>query len=180
MVKLNRERIYAVGALLLTVLVAVAAPIWSLQQRSEALQDLADNQELLDKLEAAHQRVAGKTGQHRPTKAPQEAFVNASSSGLASAQLESYLSQLIGKARANLVSSSVKPADRSDGPDTLRIQMNLEVPYETLQSLLYQLEAGTPYVFVDSMSVLPEHAHEASAPMKVTLNLRAFWRRPPT
>jgi general secretion pathway protein M len=183
MVKLDRERTIAVGALLLVLLAAIAVPIWALQQRADAAQDLTDAQELLDKLEAAHQRAAGKTAAqtHRPTKAPQEAFVSASTSGLASAQLESHLSQLISKARATLVSSSVKPADRADGPDTLRIQVNLEIPYDSLQSFLYQLETGTPYVFVDSMSLLPERAQAApAAPMKATLNLRAFWRRPST
>lgn len=183
MVKLDRERAYAVGMLLLILLLSIVVPIWSLQQRSDALQDLADGRELLDKLEAAHQRAAGRTGAqaHRPSKAPQEAFVSASTSGLASAQLETYLSQLIGKARATLVSSSVKPADRADRPDTLSIQVSVEIPYEALQGLLYQLETGTPYVFVDSMSVLPDRARETSAlPMKVTLNLRALWRRPST
>lgn len=181
MLKLDRGKAAALGVLFLVLVASVTAPLWSLQGRSEALDELADGRELLARLEAAHQRAGNRPGAiaQLPAKAPPGAFLNAPTSGLASAQLEAYLSQLFHRQQANLISSSVKQADHAETPDILRVQVNLEVAYETLQGLLYELETGTPYVFVDSMSLQPGSAREArAATMKVTLSLRAIWHRP--
>jgi general secretion pathway protein M len=181
MLKLDRGKTTALGVLFLVLVASVTVPLWSLQGRSEALDELADGHELLTRLEAAQQRAGNRPGAivQLPTKAPPGAFLNAATSGLASAQLEAYLSQLFQRQQANLISSSVKQADHVETPDILRVQVNLEVAYEALQGLLYELETGTPYVFVDSMSLQPGSAREArTATMKVTLGLRAIWHRP--
>ncbi len=55
--------------------------------------------------------------------------------------------------------------------------MNLKA----LRALLYQLESGTPYVFVDALTVQPASAAAGRAAedplLRATLSLRAFWRR---
>ena len=55
--------------------------------------------------------------------------------------------------------------------------MNLEA----LQRMLYQLESGTPYVFVDSLSVqIPGTGAQRAVEdplLRVTLGLRAIWQR---
>jgi general secretion pathway protein M len=184
-VKLNREQTISLAALFLVLLACALAPIWSLKMRSDALQELTDDQDMLERLEAAHQRSGNKPGARgQITAAPTEAFLSAQTSGLASAQLEAYLSQLVLDHRATLISSSVQQANRSDASDVVHVQASLEMPYEGLQALLYKLETGTPYVFVDSMSVEPasaatQRAGVRAAAMKVTLSLRAVWHRNP-
>ena len=55
--------------------------------------------------------------------------------------------------------------------------MNLKA----LRAFLYQLESGTPYVFVDALTVQPAGAVAGRAVedplLRTTLSLRAFWRR---
>ena len=55
--------------------------------------------------------------------------------------------------------------------------MNLKA----LRTFLYQLESGTPYVFVDTLTVQPAGAMAGRAVedplLRTTLSLRAFWRR---
>jgi len=184
--KLDREQVIALAGLVLLVVACTVAPIWVLMDRSEALQELADGQEMLDRLEAAHQRTSGGPGtrEHHVSVAPAGAFLTAATSGLASAQLEAYLSRAMLGQQANLISSNAKQADRADAPDIVRVQVSLEVPYDSLQPLLYKLETGTPYIFIEAMSVQPSGATTqrltyASA-MKVTLTLRAMWHRPST
>ena len=184
MVKLNREQAISLAALFLVLLACVLAPVWSLKVRSDALQELTDERDMLGRLEAAHQRSSTKLGARgQITTAPAEAFLNAQTPGLASAQLEAYLSQLVLDHRGSLISSSVQQATRSDAPDVVHVQASLEMPYEALQALLYKLETGTPYVFVNSMSVEPASAEPQRtgrpAAMKVTLSLRAVWHRNP-
>jgi hypothetical protein len=113
--------------------------------------------------------------------APPAAFLDASTQGLASAQLQSYLAQLADDQRASLVSSGGEVAKRDDAPDTIRLQATLDMNLKALRAVLYQLESGTPYVFVDALTVQPAGAMAGRAVedplLRTTLSLRAFWRR---
>jgi general secretion pathway protein M len=182
--KFNREQAIAVAAFLAILLASVVLPVWTLKTRSDASQELDEGQEFLARLEAARQRSGGAKGAGRGQvdAASPKAFLNAQTPGLASAQLEAYLSQLAQDQQASLVSSSVQQTTKSDAPDAVRVQANLEVPYEGLQTLLYKLETGMPYVFVESMTVQTTGVAQqrtAHAAMKVMLNLRAIWHRAP-
>lgn len=184
MARLNREKLIALTGLFAVLIACAIAPTLCLKTRSDALDALADKRDMLDRLEAAHRRPIGKPGvRERFGAAPTSAFLNSQTSGLASAQLEAYLSKLVLAQQGSLVSSGVQQVNRSDAPDIVRVQATLDITYEALQALLYKLETGTPYVFVDSMTVqLLKTTTQGAAhsPMtKVTLNLRAIWHRTP-
>ena len=84
MVKLNREQAISLAALFLVLLACVLAPVWSLKVRSDALQELTDERDMLGRREAAHQRSSTKLGARgQITTAPAEAFLNAQTPGLA-------------------------------------------------------------------------------------------------
>ncbi|TAI61004.1 type II secretion system protein GspM [Bradyrhizobium sp. Leo170] len=176
----SREQVFAVGgfcALLIVCAVAVAA---ALQTRSEALQALADQRDQLASLQARSRSVANRSRSTQPSAAPALAFLDAPTSGLATAQFQAYLSQLVTDQHAVLVSSGVPPADRDDKGDIIRVQITLNATLPKLQSLLYRLESGAPYVFVDALLVQPSGSGEratADPVLKVNLNVHAFWRR---
>ena len=67
---------------------------------------------------------------------------------------------------------------REDSPDSVRIQVTLDIPQTALQGLLYTLESRTPYVFVDSLTLQPSTQRAGPDPMlRLTLSLHALWRR---
>jgi hypothetical protein len=182
MPKLSRQKYLALAALFAFVLVGAIAPALALLARSGAQQALSDEQDLVSRLVEAKQR-ANKQRQEpaQLAEAPAEAFLKGQTAGLAIAQLETYFSKLAQANHASLTSASAQPADQSDAPDIVRIQVNIDVEYEALQSLLYKLEAGTPYVFVDSLrlrseTLSPNKNRQRDAPLKVTLGLKAIWR----
>ena len=112
--------------------------------------------------------------------APPQAFLDAPTQGLAGAQLQAYLAQLAESQRAGLMSSGGEPAKREDPPDTIRLQATLEMSLEALRALLYQLESGTPYVFVEVLAVQPVTTAGRAAEnplLRATLSIRALWRR---
>jgi hypothetical protein len=82
---------------------------------------------------------------------------------------------------AALISSGIEPAKREDPPDSIRLQASLEMSSQAMQAFLYQLESGTPYVFVEQLAVqLGGSASQRAAEdplLRVTLGLRAIWRR---
>jgi hypothetical protein len=176
MPKLDREQVISVAVLVLLLLVSVSVMGISLQARADAARESSERREMLSRLEA---RLRGNAT--RPTAAPPAAFLDASTPGLASAQLQAYLGQLAGNQRATLVSSGSEPAKRDDAPDTVRVQATLDMNLQSLRAVLYQLESGTPYVFVDTMAVQPINATAGGAVedplLRTTLGLRALWRR---
>jgi general secretion pathway protein M len=177
MPKLDREQAISVAVFVLLLLVSVSVMGMSLQARADAVRESSERREMLSRLEARLRVNAG-----RPTAAaPPAAFLDASTPGLASAQLQSYLAQLAGDQHASLVSSGGEAAKRDDAADTIRLQATLDMNQQSLRAVLYQLESGTPYVFVDALAVQPISATAGRAVedplLRTTLSLRAFWRR---
>jgi len=177
---LGREQAINVGALAGLCLLCAAAVAVTLQIRSDTMQALADSRETLARLQA-HLPSGAKSG---PTvaSAPAAAFLDAPTQGLAVAQLQSYLSQAATRQHAVLISSGMQRADHDDMPDMIRIEASLNTALEPLQAVLYQLETGTPYVFVVQLEVQQQSAQSAlhgprEGPMHVRLVLRAPWRR---
>ena len=177
MPRLDREQAISVGALVLLLLVSVSVVGMLFQARSDAVQESSERREMLSRLEAKLRANASRPA----AVAPPTAFLDASTPSLASAQLQSYLAQLAGDQRASLVSSGGEAAKRDDPPDTIRLQATLDMNLQALRAVLYQLESGTPYVFVDALAVQPIGATAGRAVedplLRTTLSLRAFWRR---
>jgi general secretion pathway protein M len=161
---------------------SVAAPSFALFARSQAQQALSEEEELIGRLATAKRHVKNQTDAPVLTAAPPEAFLRAQTSGLAIAQLEAYFSDLAQAGHVSVVSASAQPSEQADGPDIVRIQVSVDIEYEALQPLLYQLETGAPYVFVDTLRLRAANlsSDKASsshhAQMKATLGLKAIWR----
>ena len=177
MLRLDREQAVSLAVLVLLMLTCVCAAGLSLQMRSDAGQELAQRRELLSRLET---RMRADTG--RPiAAAPPTAFLTAPTQGIASAQLQAYLAQLADLQHAGLMSSGEEAAKRDEAPDTIRLQATLDMNMKALRAMLYQLESGTPYVFVDALTVQPGSSTAGriieDPPLRATLSLRAFWRR---
>jgi hypothetical protein len=177
MPKLDREQAISVAALVLLFLLCVGALGLLFQARADAGREAFERREILSRLEAKQLTTAS-----RPIAvAPPAAFLDASTQGLASAQLQSYLAHLADGQRASLVSSGGEAAKRDDAPDTIRLQATLDMNLKALRAFLYQLESGMPYVFVDALTVQPAGAMAGRAVedplLRTTLSLRAFWRR---
>jgi general secretion pathway protein M len=177
MPRLDHEQAISVAALMIFFLLCMCVVGLLLQARSDAVREASERREMLSRLEDKLRTISD-----RPiVAAPPTAFLDASTQGLASAQLQSYLAQLAGDQRANLVSSGGEAAKRDDAPDTIRLQVILDMDVKALRAMLYQLESGTPYVFVDALTIQPVGAVAGRAVedplLRTTLSLHAFWRK---
>src|ERR1700758_2080002 len=135
----------------LLLLVCVFTVGLSTQMRSDASGELAERRELLSRLETRMRADAGRSN----VAAPPTAFLDAPTQGIASAKLQAYLAQLAELQHAGLMSSGGEAAKRDEAPDTIRLQATLDMNLKALRGMLYQLECGTPYVFVDALTVQP-------------------------
>jgi general secretion pathway protein M len=174
MIKLDREALISFAVLGALLLVCVSMVGFSLQARFAAAHELVMRRELLSQLEA---RSRSEAAQRRSGVAPAAAFVSAPTQGLASAQLQAYLQRVIGSNHAVLVSAGTDPAKG----DSIQLRATFDTSLRSLQALLYQLESGTPYVFVESINIsLPAadtHGPVEDPLLRITLALHAVWRR---
>ena len=177
MLGLNREQAVSVAVLVLLLLACAFAVGLSFLMRFDAGQELAERREMLSRLQTRMRADAGRSN----ATAPPAAFLDAPTQGIAYAKLQAYLEQLADLQHAGLMSSGGEAAKREEAPDTIRLQATLEMNLNALRAMLYQLESGTPYVFVDALTVQPASAtagHVIEDPLlRATLSLRAFWRR---
>jgi general secretion pathway protein M len=180
MVSLNREQVIAIAAVSFFVLLCGASVGVSFQSYFEASQELKDKRELLVRLEVAPRSRTDTRGGSISAIAPASAFLGGPTQGLAGAQLQSYIASLATDQHATLLSSGVDSA-REDSPDLIRVQAMMDIPSARLQGFLFQLEMGVPYVFVESIKVVPASIAAQGAildaTLRVTLTLRALWRR---
>ena len=179
-IKLDSEQMLSIGALVALLLVCLGLMGMSLQMRANASQELAERHDLLSRLEErakARRAARAQSG----AAAPAAAFLNAPTQGLAVAQLQAYLVQMADTHHAVLASSGIEPTRREDPPDSIRLQATLEMSLQAVQAFLYQLESGTPYVFVDQLALQLAGAASQRAVedplLRVTLGLRAIWRK---
>lgn len=179
--KFTREQAIAVALLCLFLVLCVSIAVWSLYLRLDASQQLSERQEQLARLEAGARAKGDRPGPARASTAPTKAFLHAATLGLAGALLQEHVARLAGQ-HATLVSLAVQPSGGADASDAVRIEANMEIGLRALQTLLYELESGTPYVLVESMTVRSTAAAQsgaADARLRVTLGMRALWRRNP-
>ena len=177
----NRKRSLALLALAGFLFAAAIPPALAVRVRSDAEETLTETHAQLDHLLGAERRAAAKAKGSGPLgEAPVEAFLDAQTPGLATAQLEAHVAKIAASLHASLVSSSAQQPDRSDGPDTIRVQANIELDYDALPALLYKLESGEPYVFVESLTLRPANVsagrNAQNVPMRVSFGLKALWR----
>ncbi len=97
---------------------------------------------------------------------------------LAGAALQQRIERAVAKAGGALLSSQVELDGPKAGDGVLRLTANLEIGQSALQPLLYDLEAGMPYLFVDSLDAqAPQAFGEAeSAGMRITIAVSGEWR----
>jgi len=180
---LDRPQLAAVSALAVMLIACAGSVAMTLAIRADAAAELSERQSLLDRLEARARPHGKSDPQGKAAVAPAEAFLDAATPGLAAADLEAHVAHLADR-NAALVSFGTQASAGEEAAGIVRIEASLDISLNALQGLLYQLESGTPYVFVDSVTVrAPTTAAAAAAEnqaLRVTLTLHALWRRRPT
>ena len=127
------------------------------------------SRETLSRLELASQRGTNKA---RPAGSP---FFKGQTSTLASAALLQRITSIISKAGGTVVSTEIvqQAAQPKDG--YLTAIANCELEQDALQRVLYDIEAGVPFLFVDQLIIQTPSAPGENGSLRVTLGVAAQW-----
>jgi hypothetical protein len=81
-------------------------------------------------------------------------LVQASSTALAQAQLESDIKSIAAANGADIRSTSILPSEKIRDFEIVSVQYDMSVPMSRLRDLTYSIETGTPYLFVDHVVIV--------------------------
>jgi general secretion pathway protein M len=98
----------------------------------------------------AERRVAGRQ------EASAAALVGGASTALATASLQSLVKDLVEKHGGQLRSAQTLYGAPSGGLEKVEVQFEVSLPLGSLKSATYELETGSPYLFLDIVDIRPE------------------------
>lgn len=160
-----RPALAAFGVVAIVASLLTLAASLTLSLRAEQAEATA----LAEQVEALRARQSRLQPRPERERASAPAFT-AGTITLAGAALQQRIEAAAVAANARLVSSKVDVASHA-AEKGLAISAELTMPEPAVQALLFDLENGRPYVFVDSFEARPAEGEG----LRVSLNLSAQW-----
>jgi general secretion pathway protein M len=148
---------------------------------------VADLRDKAAKIAAAQMRLDQLSERSRPSLSASNAsnpgtsgspFLDGQTITIAGAALQQRIEAAVAKADGLLTSSQLE----LDGPDAkngfVNLSASMEVSQPAVQTILYDIEAGMPYLFVEKLSIQsPEVFGEPeSGRMRMTIGVAGQWR----
>jgi len=153
------------------VAVALGAAVSTALSLHEAQAHVAELNQQMEDLEARERRLV-PPGEHDKAASP---FFEAKTVTLAGAALQQRLEAAVSSAKGRLVSSKVEVAPRGEERQ-VSLAAELTIAEADIQALLFDLETGRPYLFVDSVEArAPEATNEPGGQMRVSLTVSGQW-----
>lgn len=158
-------------------------------QVASDMQDLRDQQLRFRQTTAEKPEIEKRLAQVKAYEQGNQAFLAETDANAASAALIQRLKQAMGEhAKDEKRCQNVSAQSYSGGEEELykrvTVQARLRCDLEPLAAILYDLENGKPYLFVDQVmiykqqSYTPPGAKIAPAPLDVRFNLSGYLRQP--
>jgi len=167
----------AAVAYLCVVSVLAAASLWLIDDLWARSREIAATQERLDQL-AEHSWPLPPASLASDASVSGSPFIEGRTITIAGAALEQRIGAAVTNAGGVLTSSQLE----LDGPEAkngfIKLTATIEIGQPALQTLLYDIEAGTPYLFVDKLMIQsPEDFGEPeSGPMRMSFAVVGQWR----
>jgi len=175
----GRRQTLAVVAYIGLVIALAASSLWLVDDLWTRSREIATSQERLDHL-TEHSRPRPPASLASDASVSGSPFLDGRTITIAGAALEQRVGAAVAKAGGALISSQVE----LDGPEAkngfVTLTASVEVAQAALQTILYDIEAGMPYLFVDKLSIQsPEDFGEPeSGRMRMTMSVVGQWRPP--
>jgi general secretion pathway protein M len=167
-----RQTFSAFGAVTAIALAlgGAASTAFSLMDRRAEVAGLHDQ---LAALEARERRLAPLSTRD-PLATP---LFETNTITLAGAALQQRLESAVAAAHGQLLSSKVEIAPRGE-EHRLSLAAELTIPEDDMQALLYDLETGRPYLFIDAFEARAPEPGNRTSDMRVSLAVSGQWTAP--
>jgi general secretion pathway protein M len=156
-----------ITGLIATLLLMLMSISESYRSRNFSLETL----ERVEKLEQASARPRVSTAEAWPSGSP---LLEGATVTLASASLLQRITTAVNRVQGNLVSSEMEQQEQGAKDGYLKASATFEIEQPALQKLLYDIEAGMPFLFVDQLVVYAPVSGSGEK-MRVLLQVSARW-----
>lgn len=162
-----------VGLLILLLFVAISSASDLMDQRS----DLAAASAMLAQLEGRTPRPGGAPGEVMPTGS---AYLEGATVTVAGATLLQRVAGSVTRFGGNVLSTQLDVPNTPAKAGFISMVASCEIEQQQLQQVLYDLEAGMPFLFIDQLVVqtVLEGANTGDGPgkLRVLLGVSGQWR----
>jgi len=158
------------------VVIVLIALAWScMSDILERRQAIAASADLLAQLEGRKPRTAapGSAESHIPTGSP---FLEGQTLTVAGAALLQRVADAVTKVGGNVLSSQVDVQGVQAKDGYVSVLASCELDYAALQKLLYDLEAGMPFLFIEQVvAQTPQTGSVETGRMRLLLSVAGRW-----
>jgi general secretion pathway protein M len=159
-------------ALVIALFLIVFFALADVAARHRILQNSAETLARL-KAHVPHSASEAITTDSGPAGSP---FLEGPTVTVASAALLQRITSAISRVGGSVVSSEVAPQGVHSKDGYVRVIVSCEIEQAVLQDLLYDFEAGKPFLFVDQLVVQAPSTATEGGRMRVLLGLSGLWR----
>jgi general secretion pathway protein M len=158
---------------------AVAAFVWiiavgvtDLMERQRTVEAAAD---MLARLEGRAPRAPGERGGSSTAGPSGSPFLEGQTVTVAGAALLQRVAAAVNSVGGSVLSSQVELQGAQSKDGYLSLTASCEMEHTTLQALLYDLEAGMPFLFVDQLVAQAPTSAPEGGRMRVLLSVSGLW-----
>lgn len=151
---------------------------------ASTLVDLSDRRDAWSAAQDILQQVQGRSPARKGIAGAPDAasagspFLEGSTVSVAGAALLQRLTGAVARAGGTILSSQVDLQNSPQKPGFISVTASSEMDGTSLQPLLYDIEAGMPFLFIDQLVVqVPSGAGNASGKMRVLISVSGQWQR---
>lgn len=177
---LGRTHGLAVLYYVLTIAVLVGLTWICLADLADRYLGYSDKADLLARIEGRLIDAESSTDPTRPD-VKGSPFLEGNSLTIAGAALQKRVTTAVEEAGGNVLSSQIDLQPTQDSTNRVSLTVSCEVEQSALQTMLYELEAGMPFLFIDRLLIQSPQQQGAeaeadSARMRITMNVSGQWQ----
>lgn len=157
------RQIHATISLCLTILALAIVFRFLVQPSYEQYEAVNDSLETLqfqhDKLGNVHEkkvRIERELAEIENTETDDIGFLQENSESLASAEIQNYITSLVGDAHADLISTQVLPrqSETEEVFPSITVKVHLRGDLTALRNILYELSGSEPVLLIDNLNIV--------------------------
>ncbi|MBV9460838.1 MAG: type II secretion system protein M [Bradyrhizobium sp.] len=158
------------------VLVLLFTVVTSISDLIDQRGEVAASANMLEQLEG--HRTAAKRNVPGETMPLGSAYLEGATVTIAGASLLQRVASAVSKFGGNVLSTQLDVQSPSSRPGFLSMVASCEIEQPQLQQLLYDLEAGMPFLFIDQLVIQTPTSASGSQPgkLRVLLGVSGQWR----
>ena len=171
---LNRNPLVAMASYIAVVALLLVVSWGALADIHDRYGALAAATDILDQIEGRKGPAGHGALGSLPSGSP---FLEGRSVTIAGAGLQQRVTGAVGKAGGNVLSTQIDLNSSQAKSGFISLIVSCEVKQTALQQLLYDLEAGMPFLFVEQLEVqAPQATGQEDAPMRVLITVSGQWQ----